>query len=72
MADHKVNILRHLADFNNPTVPHDATLQSLRDRRMNLAAQFMNLGQDINITPPLFVIWGSNTVIGDGTYMNRK
>lgn len=73
MQEHKVKIMRHMSQFNAGRVPEDATLKSLQDRRMSIAAETLgNLGQSVNIVAPFFVIWGCNTFVGDNVYMNRK
>ncbi|SPJ78709.1 related to galactoside O-acetyltransferase [Fusarium torulosum] len=60
-----------LQSFNDNSIPEGSTLASLTARRMAVAKDmFGRLGASVNIESPFFIIWGCNTFIGDGVYMN--
>lgn len=65
--------MRKLRTFNNDDIPDDMTLASLKMRRMALAKEILGkMGKGVSIEPPFFVIWGCNTFIGSGVYINRQ
>lgn len=71
LQEFKLNMRRKLLLFNDNSIPEDSTLASLTARRMAVAkGMFGRLGANVNIEPPFFIIWGCNTFIGDGVYMN--
>ncbi|KAH8602097.1 trimeric LpxA-like protein [Bisporella sp. PMI_857] len=73
MLDHKLMIRRRLQEFNNEHIGDDDTLETLKERRMAVARQIMGkLGPTTNIEAPLFITWGCQTFIGNGTYINRN
>jgi hypothetical protein len=62
---------RKLQSFNDNSIPEGSTLTSLTARRMAVAkGVFGRLGTNVNIESPFFIIWGCNTFVGDGVYMN--
>lgn len=65
--------MRKLRAFNNDDIPDDATLSSIKMKRMALAKQMIGkMGKSVNIETPFFIVWGCNTFIGNGVYMNRE
>lgn len=72
MLDHKLNIRRHLKDFNDDSIPDGSTLESLKLRRLAVAKRILGkLGTGTNIEAPLFLTFGCNTFIGNDVYINR-
>jgi maltose O-acetyltransferase len=73
MMDHKLNMKRHLKDFNDDSIPDGSTLDSLKVRRQSTAKLFLGkLGKDTNIEAPFFCTFGCNTFIGKNSYANRE
>jgi hypothetical protein len=73
MQKYRIEIMRRLRSFNDNAIPDDASIESLKARRMAVAKQMLGkLGDEANIEPPFFCGWGCNTFVGDGAYMNRK
>ncbi|KAF5575302.1 galactoside o-acetyltransferase [Fusarium pseudoanthophilum] len=73
MMEYKLATKRKLLSFNDDSIPEGSTLASLKSRRMAVAKEmFGKLGQDVTIEPPFFLLWGCNTFIGNGVYMNRE
>jgi hypothetical protein len=73
MAAFKLDTRRQLQAFNDQHIRDDDTLQSLTQRRMQIASRLMGkMGRRVNIEPPLFLIWGCNISLGDDVYMNRE
>ncbi|KAH7192781.1 trimeric LpxA-like protein [Fusarium flagelliforme] len=73
LSDFKLGVMRKLRTFNNDDIPDDMTLASLKMRRMALAKEMLGkMGKGVSIEPPFFVIWGCNTFIGSGVYINRQ
>jgi len=73
MQKFRIETMRRLRSFNDNSIPDDASIESLKARRMAVAKQMLGkLGDRANIEPPFFCGWGCNTFVGDGVYMNRK
>ncbi|KAL3607617.1 hypothetical protein FPOAC2_02603 [Fusarium poae] len=73
LNDYKLGVMRKLRAFNDDNIPDDATLASIKMKRMALAKQMVGkMGKGVAIEPPFFVIWGCNTFIGNGVYINRE
>ncbi|KAF5229659.1 hypothetical protein FAUST_10296 [Fusarium austroamericanum] len=73
LNDYKLGVMRKLRAFNNDDIPDDATLSSIKMKRMALAKQMIGrMGKSVNIETPFFIVWGCNTFIGNGVYMNRE
>ncbi|CAJ0546563.1 Ff.00g011900.m01.CDS01 [Fusarium sp. VM40] len=71
LQDFKLNMRRKLQSFNDNSIPEDSTLASLTARHMAVAKDFFGrMGANVNIESPFFIIWGCNTFIRDGVYMN--
>ncbi|KAK6823618.1 trimeric LpxA-like protein [Apiospora arundinis] len=71
LQEFKINMRRKMLLFNDSSIPESATLASLTARRMAVAkGMFGRLGANVNIETPFFMIWGCNTFVGDGVYMN--
>ncbi|TGO51785.1 hypothetical protein BCON_0154g00040 [Botryotinia convoluta] len=69
MPKFKLNVRRHLLNFNDNSINDEDTLDDLRNRRMAVAKTlFGKLGLDTNIE---FCTWGCNTFIGKDVYINR-
>ncbi|KAF7947643.1 hypothetical protein EAE96_008725 [Botrytis aclada] len=72
MPKFKLNVRRHLLQFNDNSISDEDTLDDLKIRRMAVAKiLFGKLGLDTNIEAPLFCTWGCNTFIGKDVYVNR-
>ncbi|KAF7903550.1 uncharacterized protein EAF01_006599 [Botrytis porri] len=72
MPKFKLNVRRHLLNFNENSINEEDTLDDLKNRRMAVAKTlFGKLGLDTNIEAPLFCTWGCNTFIGKNVYINR-
>jgi hypothetical protein len=73
LNDYKLGVMRKLRSFNNDDIPDDATLASIKMKRMATAKQMLGkMGKQVTIEPPFFVIWGCNTFVGNGVYINRE
>jgi len=73
MQTFRIETMRRLRNFNDNSLPNDASIESLQARRMSVAKQMLGkLGDRVNIETPFFCGWGCNTFVGDGVYMNRK
>ncbi|PVH70231.1 maltose o-acetyltransferas-like protein [Cadophora sp. DSE1049] len=73
MSNHKLKIMKQLNSFNDPSIPERSTMQSLKERRMAIAARMMGrLGPDVNIEAPFFCVWGCNIFIDNNVYINRE
>lgn len=73
MQTAKLNVRRLIQAFNDPTIRVDDTIQSLKQRRMEIAKLLVeNVGENANIEAPFFCGWGFNISIGAGTYINRE
>ncbi|KUJ16586.1 maltose o-acetyltransferase-like protein, partial [Mollisia scopiformis] len=73
MQDHKLEIMRKLVSYNDLPIPEHSTIKYLKQHRVQILAQMMGkLGSSVNIEAPFYCIWGCNTFIGDGVYMNRE
>jgi len=73
MQKHKVRIRRFLKDFNDEFISDDDTLDTLKERRMAIAAQILGkLGEDTNIEAPFFCTWGCQIFLGKHCYINRE
>lgn len=73
LNEYKLGVMRKLRSFNDDNIPDDATLASLKMRRMTIAKQMLGkMGRDTSIESPFFVIWGCNTFVGNGVYINRQ
>lgn len=69
----KLETLKLLNDFNDPTIPDGSTVESLKMRRIAVARNLLGkIGENVNIEPPFFVGWGCNTFLGNGVYINRE
>ncbi|KAF5667175.1 galactoside o-acetyltransferase [Fusarium heterosporum] len=73
LNEYKLGVMRKLRSFNDDSIPDDATLESLKMKRMTVAKQMLGkMGKGVSIEPQFFVIWGCNTFIGSGVYINRQ
>ncbi|CAG1959284.1 unnamed protein product [Fusarium graminearum] len=71
LQEFKLDMRRKLQSFNDNSIPEGSTLAYLTARRMAVAKGiFGRLGANVNVEPPFFIIWGCNTFVGDGVYMN--
>ncbi|KAM0347396.1 hypothetical protein ACHAPU_004917 [Fusarium lateritium] len=70
--DYKLLAMRKLRSFNDDSIPDDATVASLKRRRMAVAKGMLGqLGEAVNIEPPFYMTWGCNIFIGKNVYINR-
>ncbi|KAL3419389.1 maltose O-acetyltransferase [Phlyctema vagabunda] len=70
LQEAKLRTRRLLAEYNDPKIGINETLQDIKVKRKRLATQFFRRIGESNIEAPLFISYGFNITIGSNCYAN--